>query len=165
MHHLRPFLLVALAGVLACGSGTGPGFKGNVVGSPETVQYTASLGVDLAQMTRSETGLYYQDLAVGGGDLAVEDRTVVVRYTGWLPNGRRFDSGQITAKLDGESLIAGFTEGIIGMRVGGRRLLVIPPELGYGNAEQGIIPAGAVLVFQVELLAVSAPEPEPDPEE
>jgi len=61
---------------------------------------------------------------------------------------------------DGESLIVGFTEGVIGMRVGGTRRLVIPPQLGYGNDEQGVIPAGAVLIFRVELLAVSSPTPD-----
>lgn len=160
MRILRPLLLAALATVVACESGTGPGFEGNIVGQPETVNYTEALGVDLSQMTRSPTGLYFRDLTVGGGESAGRNQTAVVRYTGWLANGRRFDSGQLTATLDGESLIEGFTEGIIGMRVGGRRLMVIPPQLGYGESAQGVIPPGAVLIFEAELLAVSTPEPE-----
>ena len=132
-----------------------PTVKGAILDAEAAFSYaTESLGVDLSQMTRTADGLYYQDLAVGGGDVAARDETAVLRYTGWLTNGRRFDSGQITAALDGESLIEGFTEGVLGMRVGGTRRLVIPPQLGYGSSVQGVIPAGAVLVFEVELLDI-----------
>lgn len=160
MRQLRPLILAAAVLVAACDSGTGPGFAGNIVGQPETVVFTAALGVDLSAMTRTADGLYYQDLVTGAGEQAQSGQTAAIRYTGWLANGRRFDAGQINAPLNGEALIKGFNDGVIGMRVGGKRRLVIPPQLGYGNSPQGVIPSGAVLVFEVELLAVSQPEPE-----
>lgn len=160
MSLLRPLIIAAAALLVACEGGTGPGFEGNITGQPETVAYTSSLGVNLSEMTRASSGYYYQDKVVGVGEMAARDETAAIRYTGWLPNGRRFDAGQINAPLNGESLIEGFNDGVIGMRVGGRRLLVIPPELGYRNSGQGIIPPGAVLVFDVELLAVTRPEPD-----
>ncbi|HLV26008.1 MAG TPA: FKBP-type peptidyl-prolyl cis-trans isomerase [Gemmatimonadales bacterium] len=160
MRKLRALIIATAALLAACEGGTGPGFEGNITGQPETVSFTESLGVNLSAMTRAPSGYYYQDLAVGAGELAARDETAAIRYTGWLPNGRRFDAGQINAQLNGEALITGFNDGVIGMRVGGRRLLVIPPELGYRNSGQGVIPANAVLVFNVELLAVSRPEPD-----
>lgn len=105
-------------------------------------------------------GLKYQDLTVGSGDLAESGKSVSVHYTGWLTDGTKFDSsldrGQaFTFRLGAGQVIRGWDEGVAGMRVGGKRKLTIPPDLGYGQrGAAGVIPPGATLVFDVELLAV-----------
>ena len=138
-----------------------PPVRGSNTGSPTEVQYAASLGVNLADMTRTPTGLYWKDLAVGTGAEAVNGATVVMDYIGWLPDARKFDSSKdsgnpYTFVLGQGNAIAGWDQGIPGMRVGGRRLLVIPPELGYGSSGMGgVIPPSATLVFNVELRAVA----------
>jgi hypothetical protein len=127
------------------------------IGSPEQVRFASGLGVNLAEMTRTPTGLYWKDVVVGTGTVAVPGSTVLVDYTGWLPDARLFDSsrngGQPYRFVLGQGMvIAGWDEGLAGMRVGGRRLLVIPPELGYGaTGAGGRIPPNATLVFDVEL--------------
>jgi FKBP-type peptidyl-prolyl cis-trans isomerase len=124
------------------------------------VTYAASLGVNLAQMTQRVPGLYVQDLRVGTGLQAQNGRVVTMHYTGWLANGTKFDSSVDRGRplddftLGGGGVIRGWDIGIEGMRVGGRRRLVIGPDLGYGSRGNGPIPGGAVLVFDVELLAV-----------
>jgi FKBP-type peptidyl-prolyl cis-trans isomerase FkpA len=107
------------------------------------------------------------DHETGTGDLAEHGRQVVVHYTGWLfdehapeNKGRKFDSSRdrgdpFSFPLGAGHVIAGWDQGVAGMRVGGRRTLVIPPELGYGaRGAGGVIPPNATLVFDVELLAV-----------
>ena len=127
------------------------------IGPPEQVRFNSGLGVDLAQMTKTPTGLYWKDLVVGTGAQAVVGSTVAVDYTGWLPDARQFDSSKnsgnpYTFVLGQGMVIAGWDQGVAGMRVGGRRLLVIPPELGYGaSGTGGVIPPNATLVFDVEL--------------
>ena len=106
------------------------------------------------------------DTVVGTGKEAVAGATVVVNYTGWLfeanamqQRGKRFDSsigrGPFSFPLGGGRVIKGWDEGVAGMKVGGKRTLVIPPELGYGaRGAGGVIPPNATLVFEVELLDV-----------
>jgi FKBP-type peptidyl-prolyl cis-trans isomerase len=111
-------------------------------------------------MTKTPSGLRYQDLTPGQGAEATADRTVSVHYTGWLPNGEKFDSSRdrdqpFSFTLGAGQVIAGWDEGVAGMKVGGRRKLVIPADLGYGTAgAPPAIPPGATLVFDVELLDV-----------
>jgi FKBP-type peptidyl-prolyl cis-trans isomerase len=105
------------------------------------------------------SGLRYADVRVGTGTLATTGRNVAVHYIGWLEDGERFDTsfdGQpLTFTLGQQgTVIPGWQEGIRGMRVGGRRRLVIPPSLGYGDQEQGSIPPNSTLVFDVILYAV-----------
>ena len=122
--------------------------------------FNASLGVDTAALTRTPSGLRYQEVAKGQGAEATAGKTVSVHYTGWLPNGEKFDSSRDRNQPFGFTLgagqvIAGWDEGVAGMKVGGRRKLVIPPDLGYGTAgAPPDIPPGATLVFDVELLGV-----------
>ena len=104
------------------------------------------------------------DLVVGTGAEALNGRRVVVNYTGWLyvtttadNKGTQFDAGTgfVRPVLGGGGVIVGFDRGIIGMRVGGRRRVVIPPELGYGTAGSGTtIPGNATLIFELELTSV-----------
>jgi FKBP-type peptidyl-prolyl cis-trans isomerase len=107
------------------------------------------------------------DIVVGAGDLAESGKDVVVHYTGWLfdaaapdNKGRKFDSSRdrndpFAFPLGAGHVIQGWDQGVVGMRVGGQRRLVIPPELGYGaRGAGGVIPPNATLVFDVELLAV-----------
>lgn len=120
-------------------------------GDPATPEFDASLGIDLSAMTRSASGLYWRDLVVGTGDAAQVGDTATVGYSGWLTDGTLFDSGSFPFIVGVGQVIAGFDEGVAGMKVGGRRKLVIPPELGYGNRANGPIPANSTLVFEVEL--------------
>jgi FKBP-type peptidyl-prolyl cis-trans isomerase FkpA len=111
--------------------------------------------------TTTATGLVIEDLTVGDGDLAAAGRHVTVHYTGWLTDGTKFDSSKdrndpFDFPLGGRRVIAGWDEGVQGMRVGGVRKLTIPPALGYGaRGAGGVIPPNATLVFEVELLGVS----------
>lgn len=111
-------------------------------------------------MVKTPSGLQYREDAEGSGEAARKGDQVVVHYTGTLENGTKFDSSRDRAEpfvfaLGAGMVIRGWDEGIEGMRVGGRRTLVIPPELGYGSrAVGGVIPANSTLVFDVELLEI-----------
>lgn len=128
-------------------------------GDPTKVSYSPDLGVDLAAMTLLPSGLYIQDQMVGAGTEAVALKRVQVHYTGWLPDGRQFDTSRNGApfafNLGAGEVIEGWDEGIVGMRVGGKRRLVIPSSLGYGaDGSPGAIPPHSVLIFDTELVFV-----------
>ena len=114
----------------------------------------------MAEETTTPSGLKYTDLKVGDGAEAKAGQTVNVHYTGWLENGTKFDSSldrrsPFSFHLGGGQVIRGWDEGVAGMKVGGRRRLVIPPELGFGKQGVGsVVPPNAVLVYEFELLAV-----------
>jgi FKBP-type peptidyl-prolyl cis-trans isomerase len=104
--------------------------------------------------------LKMEDLNIGDGAEAVAGKSVSVHYTGWLTNGTKFDSsvdrGQpFQFTLGARQVIEGWDRGVAGMKVGGKRKLTIPPEMGYGaRGAGGVIPPNATLVFEVQLLAV-----------
>ena len=106
-------------------------------------------------------GLKYVDLKVGDGDIAGPGQTATVHYTGWLTDGTKFDSsvdrGQPFSFVIGAGgVIRGWDVGVQGMRIGGKRKLTIPPEMGYGErGSGGVIPPNATLIFDVELLGLS----------
>jgi FKBP-type peptidyl-prolyl cis-trans isomerase len=106
------------------------------------------------------SGLKYVDLIVGTGREAAAGALVSVHYTGWLTNGTKFDSSvdrrePFSFPLGGGKVIRGWDEGVAGMKVGGKRKLTIPPQLGYGSrGAGGVIPPNATLVFDVELLEI-----------
>ena len=105
--------------------------------------------------------LIIEDLTVGEGAEAVAGKHVTVHYTGWLTNGTKFDSSKdrndpFDFPLGRGHVIRGLDEGVAGMKVGGKRKLTIPPEMGYGaRGAGGVIPPNATLVFEVELLGVA----------
>jgi 2-hydroxy-3-oxopropionate reductase len=106
------------------------------------------------------SGLIYEDVVVGDGAEASAGQFVSVHYTGWLTNGTKFDSSKdrnepFDFPLGGRQVIAGWDEGVQGMKIGGTRKLTIPPTLGYGaRGAGGVIPPNATLVFEVELLGI-----------
>ena len=108
----------------------------------------------------TESGLIIEDLEIGKGDEATSGQTVTVNYTGTLTNGDQFDTSigraPFSFPLGAGRVIKGWDEGVAGMKVGGKRKLTIPPQLGYGSRGAGnVIPANATLIFEVELLKVS----------
>jgi len=104
--------------------------------------------------------LQVEDMVVGTGAEAIKGKLVSVHYTGWLTDGKKFDTSKDRGQpfqfpLGRGHVIQGWDQGVEGMKVGGKRKLTIPPELGYGaQGAGGVIPANAILVFEVELLGV-----------
>ncbi|MDP1614078.1 MAG: FKBP-type peptidyl-prolyl cis-trans isomerase [Sulfuritalea sp.] len=114
----------------------------------------------MSQITTA-SGLVYEDVLVGEGAEACAGQMVTVHYTGWLTNGSKFDSSKdrndpFRFALGRGQVIAGWDEGVQGMKIGGMRKLTIPPDLGYGaRGAGGVIPPNATLVFEVELLGLN----------
>ena len=110
--------------------------------------------------TTTPSGLIIEEVVVGDGAQAASGQQVKVHYTGWLTNGTKFDSSKdrndpFVFPLGAGRVIKGWDEGVQGMKVGGTRVLTIPPGLGYGTrGAGGVIPPNATLVFEVELLGV-----------
>ncbi len=108
----------------------------------------------------TDSGLKYEDIAEGEGDIAEAGKMVTVHYTGWLTDGNKFDSSKdrndpFKFKLGAGNVIRGWDEGVAGMKIGGTRKLTIPANLGYGaQGAGGVIPPNATLVFEVELLGI-----------
>lgn len=111
--------------------------------------------------TTTQSGLQYEELLEGNGASPQAGQLVSVHYTGWLTDGTKFDSsvdrGQPFQFSIGQGqVIRGWDEGVLTMKIGGKRKLTIPPELGYGpRGAGGVIPPNATLIFEVELLGVS----------
>jgi FKBP-type peptidyl-prolyl cis-trans isomerase len=134
----------------------------------EETTFAASLNVNLAASTKTATGLYYRDLTVGTGTTATPTSRVSVYYTGYRTDGSQFDSRSspsptydFTMGANPPASIPGFEEGIVGMKVGGTRQLIIPPSLAYGaqgatdrQTGQYVILPNAVIIFTVQLVNV-----------
>ena len=116
--------------------------------------------VKMDSYTTTASGLQYKDLEVGGGEAAAQGNTAVVHYTGWLLDGTKFDSSvdrgtPFEFVIGAGRVIRGWEEGVGSMNVGGKRELIIPPDLAYGDrGAGGVIPPGATLKFEVELLGL-----------
>lgn len=114
---------------------------------------------------KTESGLQYWDIKVGTGEAARDGNHVKVHYTGWLSNGKKFDSSVDVHQpydftLGKGEVIKGWDEGVAGMKVGGKRQLRIPPELAYGEkGYSSVIPPNSTLIFDVQLLAISPSRP------
>lgn len=146
----------AVFSVLGCGDS--PTSSNGTPSNPATDTYAAALNVSIPAMTKKSDNLYIQDLAVGTGAEAIAGRRLTMAYTGWLANGTQFDSSigrsDFPFTLGSGQVIGGWDQGVAGMRVGGRRRLVIGSALGYGSTGSGAIPPNATLVFTVELKSV-----------
>jgi FKBP-type peptidyl-prolyl cis-trans isomerase len=154
----RSLSLVVVSLILAgcIDSNIGPGEATPI----EETTFASALGVDLNASTRTANGAYYRDITVGTGPLVASGQLLQARYTGWLSSGFQFDSNVSAADpypftLGTGNVIQGWHETIPGMRVGGKRQLIIPAILGYGPYGSGPIPGNAVIVFNVEIVSAN----------
>ncbi len=154
---LRTLRLPALllAAVTACSSTDSQIKDAQVI---ETTTFATALGVNLSTSTKLASGMYIRDVTVGTGADVVSGQNVSMRYTGALSTGTQFDANTSGApfsfRLGAGGVIAGWDQGIAGMKVGGIRQLVIPSSLGYGRSDYGPIPGGSILVFTVTVVSV-----------
>ena len=149
------WILAAVVLVIALGVGGGTWQR-----LAETKGGSRSVKDEDVTTASQSTGLKAEDIVTGTGQEAVTGSTLTVNYKGTLLNGTQFDSsydrGQpFTFVVGAGQVIAGWDQGLVGMKVGGKRRLTIPPELGYGSQAAGTIPANSTLVFEVELLKVT----------
>ncbi len=152
---LAPALVIVLG--IGCGGDDAPVIP--PAQDPAELTYAPELAVNLSAMTKTPSGLYWQDLYEGSGSLARQGRTVMVEFTMWLPDGARVggstDGGDHPRFILGSAdILRAWNEGIEGMREGGRRKLVTPAHLAFGVAGSGQIPPNAALVMTIELLDV-----------
>lgn len=162
---MKPFrrlsaVILGLSLLVGCNTETKPATKTETpVAQPETPAAAPVAQAPLKEIT-TPSGLKYTDLVVGTGPSPSPGQTVVVHYTGWLTNGKKFDSSldrgtPFQFAIGQRQVIRGWDEGVATMKVGGKRKLVIPPELGYGARGTGnSIPPNATLIFEVELLSI-----------
>lgn len=157
MHRFRLLALALLTiGFSACLDSTAPEYA-----TVENTEFAQSLGVDLAASTKTDVGVYYRDIVIGTGPVIAPLQDSYMYYHGYLSNGVQFDSVKAPSApahfvTGNGSLVPGFEIGLEGMRVGGRRQIIVPPALGYGltDVTSGgtvIIPSNSVLVFDVTL--------------
>jgi peptidylprolyl isomerase len=170
---LISFSVIVFCGVLLIAASTfGIGNKQDAIASELNPQQNAvtiaakdnsakeTSKMDLENAVTTPSGLKYVDLTQGEGETPTTGQTVTVHYTGTLENGKKFDSSRdrgqpFSFKIGVGQVIQGWDEGVGSMKVGGRRTLIIPSELGYGSrGAGGVIPPNATLIFDVELLGV-----------
>lgn len=149
----RALTLATLLAGLSC---TGTDSTGDTSATVEETTFATALGVDIPNSRRTTNGAYIRDITVGTGAAVSAGQLLTVRYSLWLSTGTAIESNVNAAsgfqfRLGAREVITGWDEGIPGMRVGGKRQLVIPPSLGYGANKQGAIPGNSVLVFNVEI--------------
>ena len=161
LHLLRRAALALTLATAACLGSSGP--SGPVLPTdPIAVTFAPGLGVNLGAMTKAASGLYYSEVAVGAGRVATAEDSVALNFAGFLSSGEQIARSRVSPPSETrvDVLIAGLREGVVGMRPGGRRKLVFPPYLGFGNIRQSAVedfpavPANSVLVFDVELVRI-----------
>jgi len=155
--HRRVILSVTVAAVLLVG-GCRDSFSAHKrPDTIETAKFAASLEVDLASSTKLPSGLYYRDLVVGTGADVTAGMDAAVGYVLWTTDGQQVEASPAgepyTFRVGAKAVILGWDYGIPGMKVGGRRQLIVPPELAYGASGQGSIGPNTILVFVVEVAA------------
>jgi FKBP-type peptidyl-prolyl cis-trans isomerase FkpA len=150
--------LMSVVVLAACAGGGGGAPEAPAPYDPERVAFAPELGVDLAAMERTSSGLYVQDLREGDGFTAQRSSLVTLHYVGYLPDGTIFDASAggepFQFRLGGNEVIRGWNQGIPGMRRGGIRRLVVRPSLGYRAQGRGKIPPNSTLIFDIQLLDV-----------
>lgn len=156
--------VLATSVALACQEVTAP------IQDPTTITYSGIPGgVQISDYTRDTSGVYYLDVARGSGTKATKGSTLAVRYRGFLNDGRAFDSTATNATpftfvLGQGQVIKGWDVGLLGVPAGTRRRLIIPPSLGYGSQSfRNRIPAGSVLIFEIDVESVTLPPPTTTP--
>ena len=149
---LAALLIASGAIAAACGSDS----TTEVVPVPniDTINFASSLGINLGTFTKTSYGLYYKDISVGSGATVAKGDTLFVHYFGYFPSGVVFDSNPSTTApfqftVGAGAVIAAWDSAAVGMKIGGQRELIVPPDLGYGSAAHGSIPANSVLVFLI----------------
>jgi FK506-binding nuclear protein len=147
-------MLAACGGAAAGGAAEGPA----PAGTPETITFAPALEVDLAASERLSSGVYVRDIRPGEGPSVRRGDRVAVRYVGWLPDGTMFDaivppSTPREFRLGDGEVIRGWESGMVGMKAGGQRQIIVPPSQGYGGRRIDNIPANSTLVFLVELVS------------
>lgn len=164
---LRPLVpIAATVALAACGSDALPttapattGATAAACASPAATSETDTFSTPVT-LTTTADGLQYGDITAGAGTMVAKGEKLTVEYTGWLSSGTVFDSSRKAGRApfsfvigaNPANVIQGWEEGLLTMKVGGKRRLVIPPSLGYGAQAQGTIPANSTLTFDVELL-------------
>lgn len=149
--------LVTVTAMAACGEDTPTQVQFQVI---EETDFAPSLGIDLASMTLTTTGVYWKDLTVGTGDAATIGTTPYVTYTGWLADGTQFDTGSFGFLMGNNQVVGGFEDGLLNARVGGTRFMIIPPNRGYGGqvifdrVGNVAIPGGSILIFEATVDSV-----------
>ena len=150
--YLILFLLTAFALIPAC-------TQNEQKPAPAAIQPAG--GQSAGKLVKTPSGLQYEDLVPGSGDSPKPGKKVTVHYTGWLIDGTKFDSSldknePFTFVIGAGQVIPGWDEGVMSMKIGGKRKLVVPAALGYGAAGAGgVIPPNATLVFEVILLDIN----------
>ena len=154
MRILLPF--VACLGLTGCL--TGPERCDVRPSDPATEQFAPELGIDINAMHRTALGDYTQDLTIGGGENLADPDSVTIHYSAYLRNGTLIDEFQdtpFTIDLRTQSTI-GLADGMLGMNVGGRRVIVTPSQLGLGACDNGPVPGNSTLIYKVELLSIGS---------
>ncbi|MBI3790650.1 MAG: FKBP-type peptidyl-prolyl cis-trans isomerase [Gemmatimonadetes bacterium] len=124
---------------------------------PLTAQYDSSLHIDITQYAVTTNGAFTKDSVVGGGNVVATGKTISLRYVGRLIDGTIFDQDTATGApvlsftVGAGTVIKGFDEGVVGMRVGGKRVIIVPPKIGYGATPRAGIPGNSILIFSISL--------------
>lgn len=142
--------LVAALALAACESTTEPAVDFEVI---EEVEFAPSLGIDLARMTKTGLGVYFEDLTLGEGEEVRTGDWAFLDHRVWLRTGVEIQSGSTNFVVGSGAVVSGFDFGVRGMRVGGERLVIVPPGLAYGaqGSANGAIPPGAILVYRLAI--------------
>lgn len=155
MRRIAPLIVFALSVTLAsCLKNPFP----TEPSDPATETFNSALGVDIATMQKTALGVYYRDSVVGSGaEVSAATATAIYQWAGYLKDGRLWGfsvaAGDTVPFADG-GLPSGIKDGIIGMRVDGKRLIVVPSALGYGSSGAGAVPPNATLVMSIHLVGV-----------
>ncbi|HUQ82905.1 MAG TPA: FKBP-type peptidyl-prolyl cis-trans isomerase [Gemmatimonadaceae bacterium] len=148
--------VAALVFLAACDLSTAPNVPDPI--DPAVDTYATSLGINIASMTKTTSGLYFKDKTVGTGTAAVVNDSISFNYTLWLTNGTQVETSvgssgvRPSFKIGDPGIIRGFSEGFIGMKPGGVRTLVVPAALGYGSRGKAPVQPNANIIFEIEYI-------------